>query len=252
LISIHNLYKSFGEQSVLRGIDLEIANGETVAIIGQSGCGKSVLLKHIIGLMKPDEGEVIVDGVNMGNANERELQRMRRHFGFLFQSAALFDSMTVAENITLGLREHGERDREKLARIVGEKLALVRLHGIADTMPSDLSGGMKKRVGLARALASEPNYMFYDEPTTGLDPVTSDQIDDLIRDLTSKLQVTSLIVTHDMFTVERIAKRVVFLHEGRVYFDGSPEDFYQSGDINVQQFIERYKSPVVEMPGKIQ
>ncbi|HWF44104.1 MAG TPA: ABC transporter ATP-binding protein [Candidatus Kapabacteria bacterium] len=245
MISIHNLQKSFGEQPVLRGIDLEIADGETIAIVGQSGCGKSVLLKHIIGLMKPEAGSVLVDNVNMGTARERELQRARRHFGFLFQSSALFDSMTVAENITLGLREHGERDKNRLAQIVKDKLALVGLRSIETAMPSDLSGGMKKRVGLARALASEPKYMFYDEPTTGLDPVTSDQIDDLIRDLTAKLQVTSLIVTHDMFTVERIAKRVVFLHEGRVYFDGTPVSFSHSDDPIVQQFIERYKAPVL-------
>jgi phospholipid/cholesterol/gamma-HCH transport system ATP-binding protein len=245
LISIHNLQKSFGEQPVLRGIDLEIEDGETIAIVGQSGCGKSVLLKHIIGLMKPDAGSVLVDNVNMETARERELQRARRHFGFLFQSSALFDSMTVAENITLGLREHGERDKSRLAQIVKEKLRLVGLRAIEDVMPSDLSGGMKKRVGLARALASEPKYMFYDEPTTGLDPVTSDQIDDLIRDLTGKLNVTSLIVTHDMFTVERIAKRVVFLHEGRVYFDGTPIQFSHSNDPIVQQFNERYKTSVI-------
>ena len=251
MISIRNLHKSFGTKRVLRGIDLEIADGETVAIIGQSGCGKSVLLKHIIGLMKPDDGEVLVDGVNINLANERQLRLTRRHFGFLFQSAALFDSMTVADNITLGLREHGERDREKLAHIVNEKLALVGLRGIAENMPAELSGGMKKRVGLARALASEPKYMFYDEPTTGLDPVSSDQIDNVIRDLTSKLRVTSLIVTHDMFTVERIARRVVFLHEGRIYSDRSASEFYQSSDATIQQFIERYKSPTVELRGKI-
>src|SRR5207249_460826 len=149
-------------------------------IIGQSGCGKSVLLKHIIGLMKPDVGSVTVDNVNMGTAHDRELERLRRHIGFLFQGSALFDSMTVEENVTLGLREHGERDTQTLSAVADAKLALVGLHGIAHQMPSHLSGGMKKRVALARALAGEPKYMFYDEPTTGLDPVTSDQIDALI------------------------------------------------------------------------
>jgi phospholipid/cholesterol/gamma-HCH transport system ATP-binding protein len=241
VISIHNLKKSFGELDVLRGVSLEIADGETVAIIGQSGCGKSVLLKHIIGLLKPDEGEVVVDGVNISIAKEKALHALRRNIGFLFQGSALFDSMTVMENVTLGLREHGERDREKLQRITKEKLALVGLRRIEDVMPSDLSGGMKKRVALARALAGEPGYMFYDEPTTGLDPVTSDQIDALIENLTAKLPVTSVIVTHDMFTVERIAHRVIFLHEGRVYFDGTPIGFEKSDDPVCGQFLDRYR-----------
>jgi phospholipid/cholesterol/gamma-HCH transport system ATP-binding protein len=241
VISIKNLQKSFGTLDVLRGVSIEIADRETVAIIGQSGSGKSVLLKHIIGLMKPDAGEIIVDGVNISKARERELEHLRRNIGFLFQGSALFDSMTVLENVTLGLVESGERDREKLARITKEKLALVRLRGIEDTMPSNLSGGMKKRVALARALATEPRYMFYDEPTTGLDPVTSDQIDALIEDLTSKLHVTSLIVTHDMFTVERIAHRVIFLYEGLVYFDGTPIEFERSADPVCGQFLDRYR-----------
>jgi phospholipid/cholesterol/gamma-HCH transport system ATP-binding protein len=241
MISIRNLRKSFGSLEVLRGISFEIADGETVAIIGQSGSGKSVLLKHIIGLMKPDSGEIIVDGVNVSKARERDLEQLRRNIGFLFQGSALFDSMTVLENVTLGLVEYGERDREKLARITKEKLALVKLRSIENEMPSNLSGGMKKRVALARALATEPRYMFYDEPTTGLDPVTSDQIDALIEDLTSKLHVTSLIVTHDMFTVERIARRVIFLYEGLVYFDGTPTEFEGSRDPVCGQFLDRYR-----------
>jgi len=244
VISIKNLRKSFGSLDVLRGVTFDIRDGETVAIIGQSGCGKSVLLKHIIGLMKPDGGEVFVDGINMSHAKQNQLEPMRRHIGFLFQGSALFDSMTVLENVTLGLREHGEQDLEKLALITKEKLALVGLKSIENVMPSDLSGGMKKRVALARALASEPRYMFYDEPTTGLDPVTSDQIDALIQDLTSRLQVTSLIVTHDMFTVERIAKRVIYLHDGKVHFDGTPSELAQSPDPISRQFLERYRQVV--------
>jgi phospholipid/cholesterol/gamma-HCH transport system ATP-binding protein len=241
VISIKNLQKSFGTLDVLRGVTLDIRDGETVAIIGQSGCGKSVLLKHIIGLLKPDTGEIIADGVNVSTMREPELQKLRRNIGFLFQGAALFDSMTVLENVTLGLVEHGERDREKLACITKEKLALVGLRGIENAMPSNLSGGMKKRVALARALATEPRYMFYDEPTTGLDPVTSDQIDGLIKELTTKLKVTSVIVTHDMFTVERIAHRVVFLYEGHVYFDGTPIAFERSADPICGQFLDRYR-----------
>jgi phospholipid/cholesterol/gamma-HCH transport system ATP-binding protein len=244
MIEIQNLQKSFGEQPVLRGIDLTIEDGETVAVIGQSGCGKSVLLKHIIGLMKPDAGEVIVDGVNMSRAKQRQIEDVRRNLGFLFQGAALFDSMTVAENVTLGLREHGLKDAAKLREVAAEKLALVGLRNIEEVMPSDLSGGMKKRVALARALAIQPKYMFYDEPTTGLDPVTSDQIDALIEDLTNKLQVTSLIVTHDMFTVERIAKRVIFLHQGRVHFDGTPDELNRSTDPTSREFLERYRTPL--------
>jgi len=245
VIQIHGLHKSFGAQPVLRGIDFDIADGETVAIIGQSGCGKSVLLKHIIGLMKPDQGEVLVDGVNMSTARDKDLERVRRQFGFLFQGAALFDSMTVSQNVTLGLWEHGERDRTKLSHIAKEKLGLVGLRNVGETMPADLSGGMKKRAALARALAGDPRYMFYDEPTTGLDPVTSDQIDALIQNLTNQLHVTSVIVTHDLFTVERIAKRVIFLHQGRVYFDGTPQELVRSTDPTTQEFLARYRSPLL-------
>lgn len=241
MISVKNLRKSFGSLEVLRGVTFDIQDGETVAIIGQSGCGKSVLLKHIVGLMKPDRGEIFVDGINMVLAKQNQLEQVRRQIGFLFQGSALFDSMTVMENVTLGLREHGERDHGKLTRITKEKLELVGLKNIETVMPSDLSGGMKKRVALARALAGEPHYMFYDEPTTGLDPVTSDQIDALIQDLTGRLHVTSLIVTHDMFTVERIVNRVIFLHEGKVHFDGTPAKLVQSPDSISRQFLERYQ-----------
>jgi len=240
MIEIKGLEKSFGKNPVLRGIDLTIHDGETVAVIGQSGCGKSVLLKHIIGLLKPDAGDVIVDGISIKKASEGELHAVRSRIGFLFQSAALFDSMTVADNITLGLREHGTRDPDQLSNIVREKLTAVGLKNIESKKPSELSGGMRKRVGLARALATEPTYMFYDEPTTGLDPVTSDQIDDLIQELTARLKVTSIIITHDLFTVERIAKRVVFLYAGKVYFDGTPQELFTSTDATVKKFLERY------------
>ncbi len=244
MIEVRELHKSFGALAVLRGVSFEIRDGETVAVIGQSGCGKSVLIKHIIGLLKPDSGEVIFDGVNVCAAREAELERVRRNIGFLFQGAALFDSMTVMDNITLGLREHGEREREKLARLTKEKLALVGLKNIESVMPSELSGGMKKRVALARALAGDPRYMFYDEPTTGLDPVTSDQIDALIQELTSRLHVTSIIITHDMFTVERIARRVIFLNDGLIHFNGTPEELNQWDDPIARQFLERFRHSV--------
>lgn len=240
MIEITNLKKSFGDQEVLKGINITIHDGETVAIIGESGCGKSVLLKHIIGLLQPDSGSVTVDGIVIADAGEELLYSLRRRIGFLFQSAALFDSMTVYENIVLGLWEAGERDEVKLRQIATEKLALVGLRNIEDSKPSALSGGMKKRVGLARALAMQPKYMFYDEPTTGLDPVTSDQIDYLILSLTESFSTTNLIVTHDLFTVKRIAKRVIYLYKGLVFFDGTPQELEQSTDKQVVQFIERF------------
>jgi phospholipid/cholesterol/gamma-HCH transport system ATP-binding protein len=240
MIELRNVHKGFGTQQVLRGIDLTIRDGETVAVIGQSGCGKSVLLKLLIGLLKPDEGEITIDGTHMERAREAELHKVRSNIGFLFQSAALFDSMNVEDNITLGLREHGVRDAARLRATAVEKLRLVGLTNVLHKMPSELSGGMRKRVGLARALATDPQYIFYDEPTTGLDPVTSDQIDQLIADITARLNVTSLIITHDMFTVEQIAKRVIFLSEGRIAFDGTPEALSASSDPVLREFLERY------------
>jgi phospholipid/cholesterol/gamma-HCH transport system ATP-binding protein len=240
MIEVQNLQKSFGEKQVLRGVSFTIAEGETVAIIGESGCGKSVMLKHIIGLLHADSGNVIVDGHDIASSAEETIYSLRRNIGFLFQNAALFDSMSVRENIVLGLWENGERDTDKLSKIAAEKLALVGLPGIEEKKPSELSGGMRKRVGLARALATEPKYMFYDEPTTGLDPVTSDQIDNLIADLTNKLSVTSLIITHDLFTVESIAKRVIFLYQGKVYFDGLPSDLLHSSEPVISKFVERF------------
>ncbi|HEY6170745.1 MAG TPA: ATP-binding cassette domain-containing protein [Candidatus Kapabacteria bacterium] len=241
MIEVHDLHKSFGNKQVLHGVSFSIADGETVAIIGESGCGKSVLIKHIVGLLHPDQGSVTLDGNVIGTSSEDTIYSLRRNIGFLFQNAALFDSMDVFENIVLGLWEHGLRDTEKLHAIAKQKLALVGLEGIEKVKPSELSGGMRKRVGLARALASEPKYMFYDEPTTGLDPVTSDQIDALIADLTNKLSVTSLIITHDLFTVEHIAKRVIFLYQGKVYFDGNPYDLLNSTESVISKFVKRFK-----------
>jgi len=240
MIQIHNLFKSFNEKPVLRGVELTIPTGSTFFIIGPSGCGKSVMLKHIVGLLTPDKGEVLVDGKNIGKMKEKELYELRRHFGFLFQGAALFDSMTVAENIALGLIEHGERDEYKIARIVSEKLELVGLPGTEEIKPAELSGGMKKRVGLARALAQNPEYIFYDEPTTGLDPIMSDQIDELIADITNKVKVTSVVVTHDMFSVEKIANRVAMMHKGKIYFQGTPQELLNNPDPVVVEFIERF------------
>ncbi|MCZ7555126.1 MAG: ABC transporter ATP-binding protein [Bacteroidia bacterium] len=241
MIEIRGLRKTFGDgQPVLQGIDLTIQTGETIAIVGQSGCGKSVLLKHIIGLLQPDDGEVIVDGHNVHTLDEGALYQLRARFGFLFQGAALFDSMTVMENVALGLVENRQLGENEIRRIVAEKLAMVGLPGIEQKKPSELSGGMRKRVGLARALATNPDYLLYDEPTTGLDPVMSNQIDALIANITRQLNATSIVVTHDMFSVYTIVHRVAMIHDGRIYFTGTPDEFRSTGDPVINDFIERF------------
>jgi phospholipid/cholesterol/gamma-HCH transport system ATP-binding protein len=240
MIVIENLHKQFENNSVLRGVDLTIKDGETIAIIGPSGCGKSVLLKHIVGLMYPDEGRVSVDSNNLNELSTKELYEIRRMFGFLFQGAALFDSMTVEENIGLPLAEHDSGlNYADIKQVVGEKLELVGLPGTEELKPSELSGGMKKRVGLARALATDPKYILYDEPTTGLDPVMSDSIDELIRSLSDKLAVTSIVVTHDMLSVKNVADKVSMMHEGRIHFTGTPDEVLQSDDKILRGFIKR-------------
>lgn len=239
MIRIKDLHKSFDEQKVLDGINLEIKDGETIAIIGRSGCGKSVLIKHIIGLLKPDKGFVEVDGKIVNQLDENELYELRKNFGFLFQGAALFDSLTVEENVGLALIENTRMKRDEIRKIVDEKLALVNLFGINDKKPAELSGGMKKRVGLARALVTNPKYILYDEPTTGLDPISSDTIDQLIYDLSKKLKVTSIVVTHDLVSVRKVADRVAMIHNGKIYFDGPFNEFVESDDPVIQNFIKR-------------
>jgi phospholipid/cholesterol/gamma-HCH transport system ATP-binding protein len=256
MIELRNLHKSFGEKSVLRGIDLTIPNGETMCIIGKSGCGKSVLLKHIVRLLEPDTGSVWVDGINIATLGHDDLFEKRRSIGFVFQGAALFDSMTVYENVIIGLYEHGEKDLKVLDGEARRVLSAVGLlpditengtpnfekeyKNLSSKKPSDLSGGMRKRVGVARALVGSPAYVFYDEPTTGLDPVTSEQIDNLIEDLATKLNVTSLVITHDMFSVFKIADRVAMLEAGMVRFEGTAEELQATKDPSVVEFLERY------------
>lgn len=240
MIVIENLHKQFENNKVLKGVDLSIKDGETHAIIGPSGCGKSVLLKHIVGLIYPDKGSVYVESKNLNDLSRKELYKVRRMFGFLFQGAALFDSMTVEENIGLPLVENdGGFSYAEIKRVVGEKLELVGLPGIEGLKPSELSGGMKKRVGLARALATDPKYILYDEPTTGLDPVMSDSIDELIRSLSDKLAVTSIVVTHDMLSVKNVADKVSMMHEGQIHFTGTPQDVIESDDAILSNFIRR-------------
>ncbi|MBN1299935.1 MAG: ABC transporter ATP-binding protein [Melioribacteraceae bacterium] len=240
MIEINKLYKNFGSKEVLKGVDLRINNGESHAIIGPSGCGKSVLLKHIVGLLKPDSGEVYVENKNINTLSRKALYEVRKKFGFLFQGAALFDSMTVEENILLPLVEHNNKlSGEQLAKIVSEKLELVGLQGIEKLKPSELSGGMKKRVSLARSLVTNPEYILYDEPTTGLDPVTSDSIDELIKTLNDNLSVTTIVVTHDMFSVRNVADKISMMHEGKIYFTGSPGEIEKSNDKVIKNFIRR-------------
>jgi len=240
MIEIKNLHKTFGRNKVLNGVELTIQAGETIVIVGRSGCGKSVMLKHIVGLLIPDEGYVKVEGKIINQLNEKELYEIRKKFGFLFQGAALFDSMTVEENVALPMVESNKvYDQKELDSIVAEKLELVGLPGIQKLKPSELSGGMKKRVGLARALVTNPDYILYDEPTTGLDPIMSDSIDGLIRDLSQKLKVTAIVVTHDMFSVKNVADKVAMMHEGKIYFTGKPEELLSSKDQTIYDFIKR-------------
>jgi len=239
MIEIKDLKKSFDNNQVLLGVNLVINKGETLVIIGRSGCGKSVLLKHIIGLLKPDEGQVIIEGQDIAKISVKELYKLRAKFGFLFQGAALFDSMDVGENVGLALQENTRMKPDEIKKVVAEKLELVGLPGTEKMKPSDLSGGMKKRVSLARSLATDPEYILYDEPTTGLDPVMSDAIDDLIKELTMKLKVTSIVVTHDIFSVYEVADKVAMMHDGKIYFYGTPQELIKSEDELVKDFLHR-------------
>jgi len=245
VICLRGIRKTFGGQEVLRGVDLDIEDGETLVIIGRSGSGKSVLVKHLLGLIAPDAGSILMDGKEVTGLSSAELYELRRRFGFLFQGAALFDSLTVGENIGLGLRENTKMSEEEIIKIVGEKLSLVGLEGIEDKKPAELSGGMKKRVGLARAIAMDPDVVIYDEPTTGLDPIMADVINNLIIDLRERLDITSVVVTHDMTSAYKIADRIAMLYEGRIIFTGDPQAVRQTDDPIVRQFIEgRSQGPI--------
>lgn len=240
MIEINNLYKSFDDNEVLKGIDLQIDPGETIVIIGSSGCGKSVFLKHIVGLLTPDEGNVKVGGQIIDKLNQNELYELRKKFGFLFQGSALFDSMTVEENVALPLVEtKNTQSKKEIEKLVSEKLELVGLPGTQKVKPAELSGGMKKRAALARALITNPEYILYDEPTTGLDPIMSNNIDNLIKELSEKLNVTSVLVTHDMYSVKNVASSVAMIYDGKIYFHGSPDDLLNSKDKIIVDFIER-------------
>lgn len=238
MIEVKNLEKSFGSQQVLEGVSFSIEKGESVVIIGRSGGGKSVLLKHLIALLQPDAGEVLIEGENIVAMDERQLLRVRRKFGMLFQGAALFDSLSVKDNIAFAFRRDRSMPEEEIASKVAHVLDLVDLPGIEDKNPSELSGGMRKRVGLARAIVYQPAIVLYDEPTTGLDPIASDSIDKLILRVRDRLDVTSVVVTHDMRSARRLGQRILMLHDKRIYAAGTADEIFQSKDPVVRQFVE--------------
>jgi phospholipid/cholesterol/gamma-HCH transport system ATP-binding protein len=237
MIELIDLHKSFGRNHVLRGANLKVEKGESMVVIGGSGSGKSVLIKHIIGTLKPDSGSVLIDGVDIAKLSENELYETRKRFGMLFQMAALFDSMKVWENVAFALMRHGKLKEKDAKEIASEKLRMVGLMGVEDLMPSELSGGMKKRVGLARAIAHSPEILLYDEPTTGLDPIMADAINDLIIDMKQKLSVTSVAITHDMHSAYKIADRIAMLYEGSIIATGTPDEIKNTDNAIVRQFI---------------
>lgn len=236
-IRLVGLHKSFGTKTVLDGVDLEVAEGDTVAVMGSSGVGKSVLLKHVVGLLRPDRGEIWVDGDNVNGLSGEGLRDLRRKVGYVFQFAALFDSLTIADNICLGLRRLPDWNAARIRERVEECLHLVDLEGYGGRFPAQLSGGQRKRAGLARAIATRPRYLLYDEPTTGLDPVTTTVIDRLIMRMRDELGVTSVVITHDLTSAFRVSDRVAMLHDGRIRFVGTPQEIQEATDPVVRGFV---------------
>ncbi|MEX2049309.1 MAG: ABC transporter ATP-binding protein [Gemmatimonadota bacterium] len=237
-IELVNIHKAFGDKEVLKGLTLTVPDGSTTTVVGGSGTGKSVALKHIVGLLKPDEGDVWVDGENVTRLDRDSLYKLRRNVGYVFQFAALFDSMTIAENVGLGLRRMPDVSPSDIAQRVAECLRLVDLEGLEDRTPAELSGGQRKRVGIARAIATNPKYLLYDEPTTGLDPVTAAVIDELIIRMSEELGATGVVITHDMRSAFRISDRMAMLYDGRIRFEGTTEEFKSADDPVLQGFIE--------------
>ncbi len=241
MIELHNIHKRFGKQTVLNGVDFQVREGETVALLGPSGTGKSVLLKHIIGLIKPDVGEVIVDGKDICRLKRKDLSELRAQIGYVFQNGALFDSMNVFENVRLGVTDEDKyADLDYVRGRITECIRLVNLPpDTVDKFPAQLSGGMRKRVGIARAIAGSPKYLLYDEPTSGLDPVNADIIDGLVQRLDDELGVTSVMVTHDVRGAFRVADRLALLSEGKLVMQGTPQEFLESKNAKVREFLER-------------
>jgi phospholipid/cholesterol/gamma-HCH transport system ATP-binding protein len=243
MIEVRNLRKSFGTNCILDGITFQIEKGESLVIIGRSGGGKSVLLKHLIGLLQPDAGEVLIDGENIVPMDERQLLQVRQKFGMVFQQAALFDSMTVEENVGFALLRERAMPEDKVKEKVCEMLEMVDLPGTQEKKPAELSGGMRKRVGLARAIVYEPEILLYDEPTTGLDPIVSDSIDKLIERVRDRLHVTSVVVTHDMRSARRLGQRILMLHDKKIYASGTADEIFDSKDPIVRRFIDGVSDP---------
>lgn len=245
IIRLVSVYKQFDGLPVLNGIDLSLNTGETTVIIGESGAGKSVILRHIVRLLRPDKGEVYYRDRRIDTMPEHELAELRPRFGYLFQLSALFDSMTVEENVGFPLREHSNHGKREIERIVAEKLAMMGLDGIQSKWPAELSGGQKKRVALARAIALDPELILYDEPTTGLDPPRADEINELIIKLKRELRVTSVVVTHDMASANKVADRILMLYDGKFIFDGTPDSIAKTSDTRVRCFVEGRCTPEV-------
>ncbi len=243
MIEVSDLRKRFGANPILDGVTFRVESGESVVIIGRSGGGKSVLLKHLVGLLKPDSGSVIIDGENLCGLNERQLLPVRRKFGMLFQGAALFDSLTVAENVGFMLDRERKLSPAEIRRKVAEALEMVELSGTESKKPSELSGGMRKRVGLARAIIYQPEIVLYDEPTTGLDPVVADSIDQLINRVRDRLNVTTVVVTHDMRSARTVGNRILMLHDRRIYVSGTPDEIFNSTDPVVHRFVNGISVP---------
>lgn len=248
MIEFRNVHKAFGPLQVLRGVDLVVQEGETLVLLGPSGTGKSVLIKHAIGLLEADQGDIIVDGISIGSASPAELRRVRRSLGYVFQNAALFDSLTVGENLWLAQEDEGSmRSPRDCCGAAEELLAKVNLDAsVLPKYPSELSGGMRKRVGVARAIASRPRYLLWDEPTTGLDPVNADNIDDLIMELARDLRVTSIVVTHDLDTAFEVGDRIALLMDGRIRAAGTPNEIFESEDPVVRRFVRRMRADQVQ------
>ncbi len=240
IIDIIDLHKSFGTAKVLTGINLKVPEGSTCVILGGSGSGKTVLMKHMIGLLKPDRGQVIVDGEDIVPFGADQLEALRRKFGMVFQAAALFDSMTVYENVSFPLREHSKTKEEEIREIVKQKLSIVGLKDVEDKYPSDLSGGMRKRVGLARAIILDPKIVLYDEPTTGLDPITTDYVDEMILDAKKELGVTSVVISHDIASAFKVADNIAFLYQGVIVDQGAPEELRDSQHPQVKLFLQTW------------
>jgi phospholipid/cholesterol/gamma-HCH transport system ATP-binding protein len=240
MIEIVELHKSFGDHRVLTGVDLVVPEGSTCVILGGSGSGKTVLMKHMIGLLKPDRGKVIVDGEDIVPLGEDELERLRRKFGMVFQAAALFDSMTVYENVSFPLREHARLSEAEIREVVRKKLSIVGLKDVEEKYPADLSGGMRKRVGLARAIVLDPKIVLYDEPTTGLDPITTDYVDEMILEAKRKLGVTSVVISHDIASAFKVADNIAFLSQGVIVDQGPPSKLRHSDHPAVQHFLQTW------------